>query len=226
VPIGFFDSVTGSAVNGTVDGWTFDLDSPSTAIGVHAYFYPPSGSPTVVTGTTTVTRSDVNSAYGITGTHGFSIPVPKALYNGTTYTVRIYGIAHHDPTGNSNAEIGASPRTFNYTNQVPVGNNDGNVNADGNVHGWAYDPNHPGDGGQVIHVQYYNTTTWALVTTVVTSTNQLRSDVNTAYGITGNHGFTTRYCNGAQLYASAYAFDLNSGSPTSIGGQYIAACTP
>ena len=95
--------------------------------------------------------------------------------------------------------------------------------ADGTVYGWAYDPNHPSET-QAIHVQYYNTTTWALLTTVQTTTAETRPDVNSAIGITGTHGYRARFCNAQQLYAVAYAFDLNSGTPTNLGGRYVAAC--
>ena len=222
-PIANFDAVTTSAVDGIAGGWAFDPNNPGDPITVHIYFYPPSGAPTVVGASTTGYRPDVNAAYGIAGNHGFTIAVPKALYNGSTYTVRVYAIDNQDPSGASNVEAQDSPHTFNYANQVPVGTQDTPA-SDGTVFGWAFDPNHPGEG-QTIHVQYYNPVNWSLVTTAVTSTTGYRPDVNAVYGISGNHGYAARYCNGQQLYAVAYAFDLNSGVPQNLGGQYIAACT-
>jgi hypothetical protein len=222
-PSGRFDAVTATAVDGVASGWAYDPDSSSsTSIAVHVYFYPPSGSPIIVPAITSGYRSDVNAAYGLSGYHGFYVPVPKSLYNGSTYTVRAYGIDAQDPSGSWNVELTNSPRTMTYANQPPIGTQDVPM-ADGSVYGWAYDPNHPSET-QVVHVQYYNTTTWALLTTIVTSTTGARPDVNSAYGITGNHGYLTRYCNGQQLYAVAYAFDLNSGTPTNLGGRYVAAC--
>lgn len=222
-PVGVLEGAT-SSPDGFVGGWAFDPNHTSASIAVHAYFYPGTGGLQVVGGTADLPRGDVNAFFGITGAHGFQIKVPKSLYNGVTHTVYVYGIDAEDPSGNSNSQLWGAPVTFNYPNQMPIGVVDG-AQGNGTVVGWAFDPNHPSEALS-IHVQYYNPITWALLTTVVTSTTDYRPDVNQAFSIGGNHGYHTRYCTGAQTYVSVYAFDLNNpAAATSLGGLYVPACT-
>jgi len=70
-PVGYLDTVTVQGNQVTVTGWTFDFNAPSQAIGMVINV----GSAHAAWGPTSVTRSDVNQAYGITGTHGFSTTV-------------------------------------------------------------------------------------------------------------------------------------------------------
>ena len=84
-PIGALDTVTVQGNKAIVTGWTVDFNAPSQAIGVVVNV----GSVHAAWGPTTVDRSDVNQAYGITGTHGFSATV--TLPNGTS-TICGYGV--------------------------------------------------------------------------------------------------------------------------------------
>ncbi len=100
---GYFDHCTAHHGSIFVDGWAYDPDQSSVSIQVHAYIWygtSASGShmPVVVIDTD-VQRSDVNSAKGITGIHGFEryITVPAG-----TYTVEIYAI---DKNGDGNPKL-------------------------------------------------------------------------------------------------------------------------
>ena len=103
---GYFDSCTAHHGSIRVKGWAYDPDQPSVSIQVHAYIWYGSSVGTskdqrmpAVGINTDVERSDVNSAKGITGLHGFDryITVPAG-----TYTVEIYAI---DKTGDGNPKI-------------------------------------------------------------------------------------------------------------------------
>ena len=95
-PIGTIDSVTSGAVGscGYVGGWAFDPDVPSQSIHVHIYVDGQAGSGAwgKDTGATSVSRSDVNTVYGITGTHGYGYQIPSNIATAGTHTVYAYGI--------------------------------------------------------------------------------------------------------------------------------------
>jgi hypothetical protein len=67
-PVGSFDSVTATPGTLTVRGWAFDPDTASAASDVMITV----GGTGTGTVHTDVTRSDVNRARGVTGTHGFA----------------------------------------------------------------------------------------------------------------------------------------------------------
>jgi hypothetical protein len=77
-PLGNLDTVgvarSGSISTATVTGWTYDYDAPDQSIKAVLYL----NGKLAAYGPTATTRNDVNSSYGLTGTHGysFSIPVP------------------------------------------------------------------------------------------------------------------------------------------------------
>lgn len=106
---GNFEEVTSS---GNLKGWTYDVDTPTTSVAVHIYFDGPYGSSSAHDAfaiTTNTTRSDVNIAYGITGTHGFEVSVPTALRDGQPHSAYLYSI---DADGNVNSIIPGSPKGF------------------------------------------------------------------------------------------------------------------
>lgn len=84
-PIGVLDSVTVQGDQATVSGWTFDYNATSQAIG----YVINVGSSHAVWGLTPVDRPDVDQAYRITGTHGFSSTVTLPAGNST---VCVYGV--------------------------------------------------------------------------------------------------------------------------------------
>jgi len=109
LPRGYLDGASSS--NHLVWGWAYDPDTSAGPIDVHIYIDGPAGSGTIIGGvTTTVSRPDVNAAFGITGVHGFDFTIP-AQYRSGTHTVYVYAI---DSGGGTNPEIEASPKTFTY----------------------------------------------------------------------------------------------------------------
>ena len=103
---GYFDICTAHHGSIRVKGWAYDPDQSSVSIQVHAYIWYGSSVGTskdqrmpAVGINTDVERSDVNSAKGITGLHGFDryITVPAG-----TYTVEIFAI---DKTGDGNPKL-------------------------------------------------------------------------------------------------------------------------
>jgi hypothetical protein len=109
LPRGYLDGV--SSASNAVWGWAYDPDTSSGALDVHFYLDGPAGSGQFAGAvTTTVARADVNSAFGITGIHGFDWAIPVQYRTGS-HTVYAYAI---DSAGGTNPQIDASPQTFTY----------------------------------------------------------------------------------------------------------------
>jgi hypothetical protein len=99
---------------GQIAGWAFDPDRSGQSINVHIY----------IDGTyvgqvnANTSRPDVNSFFGISGNHGFSIDMnspPWSNYKNTSsHTVRVYalGITSGGAQNGNNREISNSPKTF------------------------------------------------------------------------------------------------------------------
>jgi hypothetical protein len=243
---GHFDAITSEWVG----GWAYDPDHPWAEIAIHVYV---DGS-FAADGVTSGYRPDVNAAFGLTGNHGFTIPVNYAAFGYGFHVVRVYAI---DADGEGNPEIDGSPMTItvsctpncagkvcgddgcggvcgtcpsgqfcagDHCSGPPVGMLD-----DANTSwagGWAYDPDHP---GSEIAIHIYIDGQFA--TNGMTS--GYRPDVNAQYGLSGNHGFTipidlTPYGPGNhQVWA--YAIDSEGqGNPALPGSPktVTVACTP
>jgi hypothetical protein len=99
------------SVSSTVQGWAYDRDWSSGSITLHYYFDGPAGSGGIYGGsvTTSVYRGDVNSAFGITGNHGFSISIPSSYQDGYQHSIYVYGI---DANGIYNPLIDGRGYTF------------------------------------------------------------------------------------------------------------------
>jgi hypothetical protein len=100
-----------SATCDAIAGWTQDQASPDTAINVELYFDAPvgktgAGSIEVPAGTS---RTDLCTAIKSCD-HGFSVPVPGALEDGTAHTVYAYGVANSGE--GPNELLGGAPITF------------------------------------------------------------------------------------------------------------------
>ncbi|MBT9292495.1 glycosyltransferase family protein [Prosthecodimorpha staleyi] len=81
------DSVEG----GIIRGWAFDSTMADAVVTVELW----DGKRFVASTETNVTRNDVNAKYGIFGNHGFSLPVPQALFDGLGHwlTLKVAGEA-------------------------------------------------------------------------------------------------------------------------------------
>ena len=67
----------------TIWGWSADAANGSQLVTVSIY----SDGALIASGPTTVLRQDVNSAYKITGNHGFSFTVPGSLADGNNHSI-------------------------------------------------------------------------------------------------------------------------------------------
>ena len=195
-PIGNIDDVSyrgdGKVL---VAGWAFDPDQPATEISIAIYVdgvgvsWFPTGVP----------RGDVNSAYGISGKHGYEVVLPMSPGG---HSVTVFAI--NVPEGN-NPVIGTRSVLVGVN---PIGVLDTVTASGGNVQlaGWAYDPD---DSRVEISVAVYiNGSGIAWFPTGVS-----RQDVNNAYGITGNHGYniSVPYRPGTHL-VEVYAINVKGGS--------------
>jgi len=93
-PVGWIDLANSNCTD--INGWAIDQDTPSTSIDVHLYDSPAGsgGGVFIFIGSypTNVLRTDVNTAYGITGNHGYSIPTPLSLKDGLAHNIHVFGI--------------------------------------------------------------------------------------------------------------------------------------
>src|SRR3989344_936419 len=102
-PTGVLDGIQS---DGHAYGWAYDPDVASTSIkgrvSIDGTF--------IEDKTTTVFRSDVNSAYGITGKHGFDFFIPTQYKDGVSHTLRVQAIDTSDST--IKPDLTLSPKTF------------------------------------------------------------------------------------------------------------------
>lgn len=109
VPIGWLDSANQNN-NGLIVGWTFDPDYSSASNYVHIYEGPAgAGGTFIASAQTNVLRQDVNTAYGITGNHGYVVTIPAQYRDGREHAVYVYG---SDLDGGPIAPLSGSPKSF------------------------------------------------------------------------------------------------------------------
>ena len=163
----------------TVSGWAFDPDVPSATISVNIYI-----DGTFVTALpTSQLRTDVNATYTITGNHGFNWSMPSTYRNGVTHTVQVTAV--NNPTG-TNPVITNGTYQTGVCNKDPLGYLD---SATCNyISGWSYDPNSSSQSDSV--AVYIDGVYYPVGSSGLLPCNMPRLDVNAAYSITGNHGFS------------------------------------
>jgi hypothetical protein len=214
LPTGFLDE----ADCNFIAGWTFDPDSSSTSITYRVF----DGASLIYQGTADGSRPDVDSAYGISGNHGFNLDTPSSLKDGYSHTVYVYAVDYQD--NNQTVQITSSPKslTCGTPPQPPVGSFDvANCSIFG---GWAFDPN---SSSNAVAIHFYKDGPAGVGTFVTnTTTDVYRGDVNAAYGITGNHGFgistPASIFDGASHSIYAYAIDNETpGVATLLGNSPI-----
>lgn len=136
-PVGSLDAASTTMAG----GWAYDPDHPADGIPIHVYvdgaFH--------TAGFTDGVRADVNAAFGITGAHGFNVPLDIASLAAGSHEVVAYAI---DLDGEGNPGIAGSPKTVTSVGPFPTGHLD--LVSSGNIAGWASDPNW--SGPIVVHV--------------------------------------------------------------------------
>ncbi len=174
-PIGYFERATCS----TLIGWAYDPDYLVKSIDIHVY----EGDVFVAGGKTGKVRPDINNA----SAPGFAVPFPESLKDGRPHTLKVYAI---DASGGATPQLTNSPRTITCAaptttplsvNTLPRGNFEA-ANCTF-FQGWTYDPNASSTSIGVVIKE-------GDIVRVSGTANVLRTDVNIAKGITGNHGFS------------------------------------
>lgn len=194
-PDGALDTVTTAMEAGQpkikLRGWAADRGTPAASIPVHVYVTTPDGKTAGQAFTADQVRPDVNQALGITGSHGFAVTLP-AIQSGD-YKVCAYGLAVSALAAAANTPLGCQTITA-VISDYPRGSLDsvafGNAgpSAGLEVAGWAYDVGTPTAS---IPVHLYVTAPDGTSSTVTTTANGPRPDVNTAMRVTGSHGYRT-----------------------------------
>ena len=86
-PVGAMDVVDCNIIG----GWAFDPDNSSGQSVVEIFANGPQGTGTkIFSGLTNTLRPDVNAAFNISGSHGFTISMPQSLKDGANHEIWIY----------------------------------------------------------------------------------------------------------------------------------------
>ncbi len=115
-PTGAIDIVEGKTGQIFVRGWAFDKDSPSSSIPVHVYIGGPAGTGEGHAIVADGVRDDVNSAYNITGKHGYS----QNITTSKTGSQDVYIYAINQYGGGSNVLIGSRTVTITADTEKPT----------------------------------------------------------------------------------------------------------
>ena len=206
VPVGVVEQVSCVGNKVTVKGWAYDPDQPSTSIKVSIY----QDGKGLMGINASLPRSDVNKSRGITGNHGFSATF-TATTGRHTFTVFAINIAG----GGKNPQIGGKTIIVN-PGTAPIGHLDA-ANPVGDsvvLIGWAFDRDSPSTS---IAVNIYQDDKPLMGI----HTGVDRPDVNSAYKITGLHGFKVQFkaSIGAHNY-KVFAMNFAGGSGNTLIGNH------
>ena len=196
-PIGAYDAVTLAQAPGSaslqVTGWALDPTQPQTSTPVYVYLQSVNGSPDQsagVTATANLRRSDVNTALGTVGDHGFQVSLPIRQIGNYNICVRAVGVA---PLSTGPTELGCkpiaappTPATMGYLDKAEVQIFNGQASI--RTQGWTLDPAFPGSSNPVhVYVTYPD----ASVQGFPFATGLKRDDVRSALSTIGDHGYST-----------------------------------
>ncbi|WP_240719820.1 lysozyme [Pseudarthrobacter sp. NamB4] len=216
-PMGSIDDAkevrTADKVTLSLRGWAIDTANPATATEAHAYLTAPDGTRTGYAIPANLSRPDVDQAFGMGANHGYQRDIPITAPG--TYKLCVYAIGQY-----SNTEIGC--RELNFAPAAaPIGSFDDasliktSTTAALSVRGWALDR---GDSARSISVHVYVTSPDGSTKGYPFSASQVRADVNSALGVTGNHGFAAAVPITApgQYKVCAYAIALSPLAPNPL----------
>ncbi|MEO7261071.1 MAG: twin-arginine translocation signal domain-containing protein [Jatrophihabitantaceae bacterium] len=206
VPVGVVEQVSCVGNKVTVKGWAYDPDQPSTSIKVSIY----QDGKGLMGISASLPRADVNKSRGISGNHGFSATF-TASTGRHTFTVFAMNIAG----GSGNPQIGGKTIIVN-PGTAPIGHLD-SANPVGDsvvLTGWAFDRDSPATS---IAVNIYQDDKPLMG--IHTGVN--RPDVNSAYKITGVHGFKVQFkaTVGAHNY-KVFAMNFAGGTGNTLIGNH------
>jgi hypothetical protein len=208
-PRGYLDLPTAEGNIVHLRGWAYDRDAPGSP--VRLVVYQDGKALTVIS--TTVLRPDVNRAFGITGTHGFSVPVPTSdgRHNYRVYAMNIGGGVGNPLIGVHNIVVNSDAKPAGQLNRVTASGN--------TVHlaGWAYDPDQPAREIPVVVYEDDEIVHWY-------PTGVARPDVNSARGVTGDHGFDITLSAGPGVHTfTVHAIGLAGGTENPVIGSRTVA---
>ena len=116
LPTGVFDEIRLS--DGVIRGWTYDPDHSESPNTIQIFFDGPAGAGTLIhSAPTNIPREDVNSAFAITGQHGFEFTIPASYRDGQPHSVHIYGIDLDDSS--KSTLLTGSPKSFTLPASQP-----------------------------------------------------------------------------------------------------------
>ena len=200
-----------------VKGWAFNPDEPDAQLPIRVEMRTANNQVyREYHFSTDVLRTDVNNAYTLTGNHGFDKEYTIVDIPAGTYTIKVFASNLAD----GEKQVGED-KTLTITRTDPVGNLDvfEPLPRGFMVQGWVYDPDAPSKSIPLrIDVKKSDGT---VLKSVDLTTDILREDVNTAKGITGNHGFSVTvpvHSNG-NFTVKIYAYDVTYDSTVGLGGD-------
>jgi GT2 family glycosyltransferase/spore maturation protein CgeB len=71
---------------GLVKGWAYDFNAPTKELVIELF----DGRTKIGQQSTLINRSDVNSVHGISGLHGFEIPIPAKQFDGLVHSISLF----------------------------------------------------------------------------------------------------------------------------------------
>ncbi|WP_240690055.1 lysozyme [Arthrobacter sp. PAMC25564] len=194
-PKGYYDSLrivqAPGAANLVATGWAFDPTNTGANIPVHVYVQSPDGTNVGTAFTANQPRPDLNSILGIAGDHGFSASLgikSTGTYTACAYALSVAPLAPgNTPLGCRTIQVTNTPPTSGYLDSASVLSAAGQTSI--KTTGWTYDPAVSGSSNPVhVYITYPDGTRQGYAFTA----NLPRADVNSAVGISGNHGYSTQ----------------------------------
>lgn len=219
-PQASLEACTGGKYQISVSGWAYDPDATAQSITVQAKIYQSNG--TTLYRTETLTANQANANAGVSGNHGFAATftnIPAA-----TYKLKFFAI---DYNGDGDTQIGAT-QTVIVTGTQSRGHLDACNGGEGEitVSGWAYDPDVAAQSIGVL-VKVYQSDGTTLYKEETLTADRPRNDVNNAYSITGQHGFsgTIDIADSGTYKVKVYAIDYNGDSNPQLGSTQTVRVT-
>ena len=221
--VGSFDQVSQSATGQLqVFGWAANQKAPGSKVQLHVYVNGPAGQQLFGGIFTSGARPDVAAAYSWAGANqGFSATLPSTGSGAGANSVCVYAIDSVAPA--TNTLLGC--RTLTTLTYPPVGTVDSVTVTDHSavVSGWAFDPNQ-GATSIPVHV-YVKNAPGNLSQGAPFIADDVREDVNAAYSMSGQHGFSRTVALGdGTNTVCAYAIGFNGNN--ALAGKCYSVTTP
>lgn len=219
-PIGNVENLeSNNTFNATINGWTVDKSNPNKSLEVHVYYDGPAGQGK--DGAVFIAdkpRPDVNTGFGATGNHGFNIPINPKYLDNKQHSIYLYAIGINPNGSPSGYNTNLTEQKFGLfqINATPRGTVDAlNCRSDNKnvATGWVFDYN---DSNKSLDVDMYIDGKGV----GRFRADQPRPDVNAAFNIKGNHGFSIpipqAVQDGKRHTIQIYAIGLGISNPSQL----------